>query len=489
MRKAGILLHPSSLPGPCGIGDIGPSARSFVGWLEEAGQQIWQFLPLNPVDGGGSPYNSPSAFAREPLLLSTEDLVVDGWLRQGEVPGFRGNPHRIHFPSLRQAKQRVLDLAADRVAAQVDLDRWAALRPWAGPWGLFAALRGSVGPDWRAWPTALRDGDPRALEEAREQHRGLIHRHLALQWLFELQWGRLRAEARRRGVELWGDMPIFVSGGSCDAWAHKELFRLDGRGYPEVVTGVPPDAFSPEGQLWGHPHYRDEAHAASGYRWWGDRVEGVLALCDQVRVDHFRGFAGVWEIPAHAQRATEGHWIGGMGAPLLEALRDRVGSLPLIAEDLGIITPEVEALRDDFGLPGMAILQFAFGPPFTPEHAYLPHNHRENLVVYPGTHDNNTTVGWFAWAGEEERHWVRRYLGTDGGAIAWNMLRAAYLSPARYAILTLQDALRLGPDARMNLPGVADGNWSWRVSREALNGDVAGGLREEAWIAARTPRR
>lgn len=484
MRKAGILLHPTSLPGPCGIGDIGPQARAFAAWLESAGQQVWQFLPLHPVDNGGSPYNSPSAFAREPLLISLEDLVTDGWLSQSELPTSTGNPNRISFPEVRARKLPLIHLAATRAMQAPELARWANANPWARPWATFAALTEEAGPDWRAWPEALRDGDVRAVEAQADP--ATVARHLAVQWFFAQQWARLRAEANGRGIELWGDMPIFVSGGAADAWAHRALFRLNAAGYPESVTGVPPDVFSPEGQLWGHPHYANEAHAAEGFAWWGRRIEGELELADRVRVDHFRGFEAVWEIPATAQRATEGRWVPGLGAPLLQALRTHLGGkLPLIAEDLGIITPEVEALRDDFELPGMAILQFAFGPPFDPKQPYLLHNHRKNLVVYPGTHDNNTTAGWYAGASEVERHWARRYLGVDGGDMAWSLLRASYGSVADYAVLTMQDALRLGGDARMNLPGVADGNWSWRVSREALNEGVAAYLREEAWLSGR----
>ncbi len=488
MRRAGILLHPTSLPGPYGMGDIGPSARQFLEWLDAAGQHVWQLLPLVPVGGTGSPYSSPSAFARNPLLLSLDDLAKDGWLSHAERPWATGDRYRVDYDDVIRRKQPALTLAADRVRGAVDLGAWAAERAWVADWALNRAIAVEHGADWRHWPEPLRDRHPEALAEARDRHHAAHDRTIALQWLFAQQWARLRAEAQRRGVALWGDIPIFVSGDSCDVWAHRDLFRLDGLGFPEAVSGVPPDAFSALGQLWGHPLFAVPAHRATGHAWWVARIASLLELVDAVRIDHFRGLDQVWEVPAGAADAREGQWVDSFGPPLLDALAEALGDVPLIAEDLGIITPEVHALRDRYELPGMAILQFAFaGLDDDPAAAnpYLPHNHRRDLVVYTGTHDNDTTLGWYASAPEAVREHVRRYLGSDGRDLPTDLLRAAYRSVADTVILPMQDALGLDGRARMNVPGEADGNWSWRMGAEAMNLTLARKLRLEAALSAR----
>ncbi len=484
MRRAGILLHPTSLPGPYGAGDIGPGAREFAAWLEAAGQRIWQMLPLNPVDGHGSPYASPSAFAGNPFLLSIDDLVADGWLTHSDKPYVAGSERRFEYSKVAAIRQPALDAAAERVADQIDLAAFARAHPWLDDWVTFAAIADELGGDWTQWPDDLRSRDSHALSAARERYAPGLARHAALQWLFRQQWQRLRAETTSRGIELWGDLPIFVSLGSADVWAHQELFRLGSDGRPTVVTGAPPDAFTPTGQKWGHPHYDNAAHAASGFAWWRERFASLFDHVDAVRLDHFRGLEAAWEVDADAVDATGGHWEPGLGAPLLAALRDRMGGqLPIIAEDLGVITPGVQALRDDFGLAGMAILQFAFVG--EPDHPYLPHNHRDKLVVYPGTHDNQTTTGWYQGAGEESRDFARRYLSCDGGDIAWDINRAAWRSVADTAIVAMQDALSLDDTARMNTPGEAMGNWGWRMGREGMNMALARRLRAEAEITGR----
>jgi 4-alpha-glucanotransferase len=309
--------------------------------------------------------------------------------------------------------------------------------------------------------------------------------HVALQWLFHGQWQRLRTEATARGIALWGDQPIFVGGESCDVWANRELFRLDASGLPTVVTGVPPDAFTEDGQLWGTPHYANEVHHQTGFAWWCQRMGTAFECFDAVRLDHFRGVESVWEIPAGAS-AKEGRWVPGLGAPLLRALSQHLDGLPLIAEDLGIITPEVRQLRDAFELPGMAILQFAFGDPNRGDHEYLPHQHRRHVVVYPGTHDNDTAAGWYQSADEATRHHVRRYLSVDGRDMAWDLIRCAYHSVGNVAIVAMQDILSLGTHARMNVPGVADGNWAWRVAPTSLHLDLARQVAEEVHLSGRS---
>ncbi len=489
-----MLLHITSLPGPYGIGDLGPGARSFLEWLDAAEQRVWQVLPLNPVDAMGCPYASDSAMAREPLLLSMDDLADAGWLASDDKPWVGGDPNRVDWPAITAARWPVLQRVADRVRDTVDVEAFAARQPRLATYALYRALTEVHGPDWRVWPEALRHRDRAATDAFHDAHPAGVQRHLALQLLFERQWSALRTEASRRGIALWGDLPIFVDVRSCDVWASPELWRLDAQGQPEVVSGVPPDGFSPTGQLWGHPLYALAAHRDSDHRWWIDRVRAATELFDRVRIDHFRGLAAMWTSPGDAEDATAGQWTPGLGAPLLEALQacaapaEPSGELPLFAEDLGIITPDVQSLRDRFGLQGMTVLQFAWAAEEGAEwsdHPYLPHNHRRDQVCYVGTHDNDTALGWYRGTDDASRDRLRRYLQVDDRELPWALLVAAWRSVADTAIVPMQDLLALGGDARMNRPGTITDNWAWRVSHEALNLPLAARIADQTRLSGR----
>ena len=455
MRRAGVLLHVSSLPGPGPIGDLA-TARGFVLWLAERGLSTWQILPTNPVGPGRSPYASPSAFAGEASLLSIADLVVDGLLPPQDPPPGQG---RVDPEQLRSWKWPLLNQAADTLAqrepqALVDFVKDQA---WAADWALYAALAQSHGGGWWGWPEALRNRDPKALVQARKTLAKAVDRELALQLLFERQWARLRQVADQAGVEIVGDVPIFVSGDGADTWVHRKGFQMDANGRQPVRAGVPADYFSPQGQLWGNPHYDWGAMAQDGFAWWKARMVRDLAQCHVLRVDHFRGFESAWAVPEHAKTALEGHWVPGPGRQLFDAL----GPMPLIAEDLGTITPEVRALRDDLDLPGMKVLQFAFGD--DDDHPFLPHTYTQNCVAYTGTHDNDTALGWYRSAPDRVQHRMRVYVGRDGSDAAWDLIRLAWSSVAERAIAPMQDLLSLGAEHRMNVPGQAHGNWGWRM--------------------------
>jgi len=480
-RQAGVLLHPTSLPGSSGIGEIGPAARQFVEWLAASGHAIWQLLPIHPADQHGCMYASSSAHAGDPLMVSLDDLLRDGWLKPSERP-YAQPTTRVDFRAVAARKAIALALAADRIAADVDLDAFAAAHSWAEPFALYDALAQAHGPDWTRWPTAVRDREDHALEVARDVHGRAIRRALALQWAFEGQWAALREHARAHGVALWGDLPYFVGHFSADVWHDPAGWRLDAEGMPTVVSGVPPDAFSPTGQLWGHPLYDDAVRAERGHRGWRDRMDTALRRHDVVRIDHFRGVSAVWEIPAGAADASGGRWVDGPGKALLAALAEDHPTLPLIAEDLGVITPDVEALRDGFDLPGMAILQFAFP---SDDHIYQPHRHQRRLVVFTGTHDNDTLRGWQQHASGASVDRARRYLASNDASLPWAMCRAAWQSVAETAIVPMQDLLGLGPDARMNVPGVQEGNWAWRMGAGAMSVALAGRLREQLVLAGR----
>jgi len=458
LRRAGVLLHVSSLPSEGPIGDLGPAAYGFLDFLAASGCKLWQILPLNPTDHGHSPYGSPSGFAGNPDLLSVQALADAGLVQPGPVPVRHGH---VDWDAVKLWKRPLLRTAARALVAREPeaLDHWRAEQPWADDWGLYAALDEQHG-SWWTWPDeALRHRDPEALERARGRHEAAIQEHLALQLLFDRQWAALKWAAGERGIQILGDMPLFVSGGGCDTWAHRALFDLDGEGRPRNVAGAPPDAFSAEGQLWGNPVYAWDAHRADGFTWWRARVARVLQHTDRVRIDHFRGLQATWTIPAHAGSALEGAWREVPGGDLLEVLpRER-----LFAEDLGTITPEVLALRARSGLPGMKVLQFAFGEGAT--HAYLPHTYDgPGWVVYTGTHDNDTCRGWYAGAPEHARDRYRRYTARDGSDVAWDLIRLAWASVANDAVAQMQDVLDLGSTARMNTPGTTGSNWSWRVS-------------------------
>ncbi|MCB9777293.1 MAG: 4-alpha-glucanotransferase [Alphaproteobacteria bacterium] len=488
-RRAGILLHPTSLPGPGPAGDLGAGAVRFLDWLQAAGQTLWQLLPLNPPGAGLSPYDSPSALALGTHLVSLEALVDQGLLDAAELAGRPTcPPGRVDAAALTGWHAQRVQRAAERLDPAADPALASILReiaPWAHDHALYMALT-KAHPDSRGWwdlPAPLRDRHPDALARARETHAAEIRRHLHAQVLVHHQWARLRTQAHARGIQLVGDVPIFVSGGGVDTWVHRDLF-LWGRDAagglrPDPVAGVPPDYFSPKGQRWGNPLYDWPAHADTDFAWWKARLRAVLAQVDAVRIDHFRGFVAAWHVPADAPDATTGGWQPGPGRALFDALAADLradppaalratgwspdDALPVIAEDLGLITDDVHALRDGLELPGMKILQFAFGGGW--DHPFLPQNYaHERWVAYTGTHDNDTVVGWYAAVDESVRDRMRRYLSRDGREPHWQLLHALHHSVARWAVAPLQDVLGLDSRARMNVPGEAEGNWLWRAT-------------------------
>ena len=476
-RLSGILLHPTSLPGPYGIGDLGPAAFRWVDFLGRSGCGLWQVLPLGPTGYGDSPYQCFSAFAGNPNLISPELLVEKGLLHPFDLvdrPIFPDD--RVDFGLLIPWKGSLLDRAFERYQSRAQKSLRAEIEDfqsehahWLEDYALFMALKEAHGgASWTTWESGLRLRDPDALAGTRLALRDQIVRQVFRQYIFFLQWSQLREYAHQHGIQIIGDIPIFVAHDSADVWSHPELFNLKPDGNPVVVAGVPPDYFSPTGQLWGNPIYRWKIHAADGYAWWLERIKAVLAQVDFIRLDHFRGFAGYWEVRAGLPTAEKGRWVRGPGRNFFRTIQSTLGSLPLIAEDLGEITPDVVALREQFQLPGMKILQFAFGA--GAQAPFLPHNYSRNCVVYTGTHDNDTSLGWFKTAGEDEREYCRRYLGTKGRGreVVWQMIRSAWASVAIFALAPMQDFLVLDTRGRMNFPGRPGGNWSWRVTGEAL---------------------
>jgi len=493
-RSSGVLLHPTSLPGPWGIGDTGREAHRFVDWLASAGQSLWQMLPLGPTGFGDSPYQCFSAFAGNPLLASPDALLADGLLVKDDLahaPRFPAD--HVDFGAVIGWKTALLERAAGRLAdgagvprgLREEFDGWRREHAaWVEDVALFLALKDAHGgASWVEWSEPLRRREPSALAAARERHAHAVFAHAFRQWAFFRQWGELRAYAASRGVAIVGDAPIFVAHDSADVWANPGLFQLGEDGRPTAVAGVPPDYFSETGQLWGNPLYRWDAMAADGYAWWIERMRAILALVDRVRLDHFIGFTRSWAVPASAADAREGEFQPGPGAALFRALGAALGRLPILAEDLGVVTPEVEALRDEFAFPGMKVLQFAFGA--GADNAFLPHRYVRNCVVYTGTHDNDTTVGWWKSASREERHHAQTYLASPLHEPAWDLLRAGMASVADTCVVPAQDLLQLGTDARMNFPGRPAGNWSWRVPKGALDGALAQRLRRIAELYGR----
>ncbi len=485
-RASGILLHPTSLPGPYGIGEIGPQAYAWVDWLAEAGCGLWQILPLGPTSYGDSPYQCFSAFAGNPYLVSCAALLDQGLLSETDLedmPVF--SPDRVDFGAIYHWKLKVLDRAYRNfvgIAGEIEIRAFREFREQQGAWldefALFMALKDlHAGRPWWEWSAEYRMRERDALVQAREAQQETIERHAFQQYLFFRQWLALKEHANRKGLQIIGDIPIFVAYDSSDVWANPELFALEPDGSLQVQAGVPPDYFSETGQLWGNPLYRWDVHSRSGYRWWVDRMRSVLSLVDIVRLDHFRGFYDYWEIPGNAKTAIDGRWVPGPGEEFFVRIRQALGELPIIAEDLGYLHPGVYDLRDQLGLPGMKILVFAFGD----EHAnlFLPHNYIPHSVVYTGTHDNDTTLGWYRRVGKGERNFARRYLARDGKDISWDLIRAAWSSVSVFAVAPLQDVLSLGNEARMNLPGtLGTHNWTWRVRAEALSEEVQARLQE-----------
>lgn len=479
-RSAGILLHPTSLPGPGGIGTLGPEAHRFAAILADMGVGLWQVLPLGPTGHGNSPYQCFSAFAGNPLLIHVEDAGAGGepW-----------HDDRVDFGRLIPHKQALLRQHTGALRGDDEyrafVERHAG---WLEDYALFMALKDAHdGGGWTAWDPGASRRDPGALAPWRRRLAAEVEHYRREQFLFARQFDALRAHCRTLGVRLMGDVPIYVAHDSADVWADPGLFQLDAAGQPRVVAGVPPDYFSETGQLWGNPIYDWEAMRARGYDWWIRRMRAALEMFDVVRLDHFRGFEAYWEVPAGEPTAVNGRWVEGPGAALFEALAAAVGPLPIVAENLGVITPEVEALRERLGFPGMAVLQFAFGIPEEPADL-LPHTWPRELTVYTGTHDNDTTVGWWeTGATDEERARARAYLGTSGEEIHWAFIRAALGSVADTALVPLQDVLGLGSEARMNLPGRGEGNWEWRFRWEGLPHPVMDRMRELVELCGRQP--
>lgn len=488
-RSFGILLHPTSLPGRWGIGALGSEARKFLDWLESTGAKWWQVLPLGPTSYGDSPYQSFSAFAGNPYLVDPEVLIEKGWLPlEEEPPAFPADSvdygwvYHQRWPLLRRAYAGF----KARATAQEHSELEAFVRAegfWLEDYAIFMALKNQFGgKPWNEWSPELRRRDPAALEKARQDLGDEIGLYKWIQWLFYREWSAIRAYAESKGISIIGDMPIFVAFDSSDVWANPGYFYLDEEGNPELVAGVPPDYFSETGQLWGNPLYKWDVMEAEGFKWWISRIQQSLKQCHLVRIDHFRGFEAYWEIPFGMPNAIEGQWVKAPGEALFKAVRAALGDAPIIAEDLGVITPEVEALRDGFGFPGMKILQFAFSDETNP---FLPHNYPQsgNVIVYSGTHDNDTTVGWYRTAPEEELEFMRAYLAKENircvnelevpGALA----ELAFKSNAKLAVLPMQDLYSLGTEARMNYPGKLGGNWAWRYSDTALDEGIAAGLK------------
>jgi len=490
-------LHVTSLPSRYGIGDLGQSAYEFADFLAASGQTLWQVLPLTPTGYGDSPYQGFSAFAGNPLFIDLEALRAGGLLTTADLAGASALPEDyVDFGSVIKFKLAALRRAAENFFAQAPPDERHAFEAfcrenanWLDDYALFMACKEvHQGAVWTSWDPAIRQRQPAAMKEwARKLSR---ESEIFKYWQSEFfrQWRKLKTYCNERGIRMMGDIPIYVAHDSADVWAHPELFQLGEQGNPTVVAGVPPDYFSATGQLWGNPIYRWDVLAQSGYGWWIDRFRASLRQVDITRLDHFRGFEAYWEVRGGASTAVDGRWVAGPGAKFFDAIQTEVGELPVVAENLGVMTPEVEALRKKFGFPGMSLLQFAFGnDPQAP--SFRPHNYSRDLVAYTGGHDNDTTVGWWTSSGtsdstrtdadvRQEREFAKTYLGFAGEAVHWVFIRAILASVADVAVIPLQDLLGLGSEARMNLPGTLKGNWKWRYQRGALTQEVCDRLHQ-----------
>jgi len=497
-RAAGILLHPTSLPSRGGIGDLGAEAYAFADFLAAARQGLWQILPLSPPGLNNSPYSAISAFAGNPLLISLERLAERGWIaadRLGSAPEAGKSPDRIDFeevkglklPLLRQAAQNFLNWNDDRSVGRRRFEEYKKNSAgWLEDFVLFQVMRQvHDGATWSSWPRELARREPEGLRRFGIEHQRELEVERVIQFFFFEQWSALRLYCKRRGIRIVGDVAIFVNYDSADVWRNPDLFVLDAKLQPVVVSGVPPDAFSETGQFWGNPLYRWEVCRERGYEWWVQRMAHALQTSDILRLDHFRGFESYWEIPASEPTAVHGRWVKGPADDLFRVLRERLGDLPFIAEDLGMITPEVNALRERLSIPGMKVLQFAFAN--RGAHIYLPQNFVSNCVVYTGTHDNDTTLGWWqSGVGREERAYAQAYVGS-GDDVPWSLIRAAYASVARLAIVPLQDVLGLGSEGRMNIPSRLEGNWGWRFGQGALRAELAQRLAALSEVCDRVP--
>jgi 4-alpha-glucanotransferase len=495
-RRSGILLHLTSLPGRYGVGSFNHAAYDWVNFLAQTRQTLWQVLPLGPTGYGDSPYQSFSTFAGNPYMISLEEMADEGLLDRALLDGAPDFPREyVDYGMLYTWKLPLLKDAAAQFGARATRDQAAEFElfclqqsDWLDDFALFMAIKDAHdGASWIEWEMPLRSRQPDAIRAASRLYADAVHAYKFTQWLFFREWNRLKQYANERGILIVGDIPIFVAMDSADAWTNPGQFHLDDSYLPTTVAGVPPDYFSETGQLWGNPLYRWDVMRADGYTWWMKRIRGALTLYDLVRIDHFRGFAAYWSVPASELTAVHGEWVEGPGADFFEAVQAQLGKdLPIIAEDLGEITPDVIQLRNDFGLPGMKILQFAFSTDASDK--FLPHNYERNFVVYSGTHDNDTTNGWYArTATDHERHHFRRYMRTDGHDAAWSLITAAFASVATMAVVPLQDLLSLGGEARMNLPGRAGGNWTWRFVPEQITGHLEARLRETTLIFGRDP--
>ncbi|HEX6852779.1 MAG TPA: 4-alpha-glucanotransferase [Candidatus Polarisedimenticolaceae bacterium] len=491
-RSAGFLLHPTSLPGPFGIGDLGPAADRMLDWAASAGFRVWQTLPLGPTGLGDAPYACLSAFAGNPRLISLERLVEDGLLDAASVDASRGpEGAALHHaaaarkdPLLHASWEAFRRGAAPHLRGEFDAFVGAEAQDhWLDDWCLFAALKRENGDRaWLEWDAPIRRHDPAAVDAARRRLSGDIDVQRWLQFLFFRQWDHIRGEANRRGIRVMGDLPIYLALDSVDVWARQDLFRLDEEGRPTVVSGVPPDYFSATGQLWGNPIYRWDLMERDGFSWWIHRMRQNARLADLVRIDHFRGFAAFWEVPAGSDTAIPGYWVPAPGHALFSAIRGALGDFPIVAEDLGLITPDVHALRDAFGFPGMRVLQFGFD---AIDGIHLPHHWTPATVAYTGTHDNNTMRGWFEAADPEHRARALDYTGGDERSIVEAFVRVVYASVASLVVIPAQDAFDLGAEARMNVPGKMSGNWQWRATSDLFRDDRASRLRRLSELTGR----
>ena len=495
-RASGILFHISSLPSSYGIGDLGRWAHRMADFLAETKQSFWQILPLNPTDlaHGNSPYSSTSAFAASNLLISPELIVHQGFLTEKdlETPPFFSD-ESSNYRTVTCYKEKLFSRAYERFKRsgidKYDYEKFCLENSdWLEDFSLFVALKEYFhGKAWNKWPCEIRDRKPSALQTAKDELKDRMEKERFIQFIFFQQWFSLKSYCNQKGIQFIGDMPIYVSYDSAEVWANPEIFKLNREKEPIVVSGVPPDYFSQTGQLWGNPIYKWDVLKESGYRWWIQRVEHNLNLFNVIRIDHFRGFSAHWEVPAGEKIAAKGKWVKGPGEDFFSVLLKRLPHLSIIAEDLGIITPDVREIMHRFGLPGMRVLLFAFGEDNS-AHPYLPHNHVRECVVYTGTHDNNTVRGWFEKeATGEDKKRLFRYLGRDVQAdkISWEFVRMAMMSVANVAIIPMQDILGLGEEARMNRPATSEGNWHWRILAEQLTPSVAKKLREIAEVSGR----
>jgi 4-alpha-glucanotransferase len=493
-RRSGVLLHPSSFPGSWGIGDLGQAACAFIEFLGDTHQQLWQILPLGPTDENGSPYSAFSSSAGNPLLISVEAMVEDGLLAPATSPG-TAEGSRVVQSAVRAAKLPILRRAAEQFQTSTRLreqfERFCVERAdWLNDYALFMALKDAYpGKTWNQWPDELARREPAALQRARVDLREDVAFHQFSQFIFFRQWSRLRAAARARGVRIVGDVPFYVAFDSADVWAQPQNFALDPvTGEAKLMAGVPPDYFSKTGQLWGNPTYNWTHLEEHGFEWWIQRFQRLTHLVDIVRIDHFRGFQAYWAVPQGERTAVNGQWLESPGDAFFHALEHELGQVPVWAEDLGLVTPEVEKLRDDFDFPGMKVLQFAFDDNEA-DNPYIPFNFPQHCICYTGTHDNDTTVGWWSSLSAPRKRQVLNYVGDDGEReIHWSIIRLAEGSVAETVIVPMQDVLGLGTEARMNMPGKSDGNWAWRCPAGALTAELRDRLRDVAFLYGRSRR-